>query len=93
MTVAQLKKKLHSAIDASENEALLKAINELLSKNLRHAELLLPGKPMTENTLKSIVAEAEAEYKAGNSYSHDEILKMTKQWGKKKLPNSMVPFS
>lgn len=84
MTVNQLKKKLHNAIDENENEALLKAINLLLKSESRHAELVIPGKPMTEETLRGLVQESEADYKAGYFYTHDEVLELAKQWKKKK---------
>lgn len=84
MTVPQLKKQLHDAIDDTENEALLKAINALLASGAKHPELILPGEPMSEETFISLVNEAEEDYKAGKYFSHEDVLKEVAKWGKKK---------
>lgn len=72
MSFIELKKILVSKIAETEDEELLKMVYRLLNSGSDVYQL--------SEEQASILNEAQAEYKAGNYITHDELLKELNKW-------------
>lgn len=77
MGTSQLKKELHEFIDNAD-ERLLYLVYGLFQADQQ--DYTLPGKPMSEDVLKSRVRAAKARIKAGQFTTQEDLEREMEEW-------------
>lgn len=77
MSTAQLRKELHEYIDRADDR-LLKLVRGLFQAD--HDNFILPGEPMSDETLKRRVRAAKSRISAGQFTSQEDLESEMEEW-------------
>lgn len=78
MGAAQIREELYQYIE--EADARLLKMLYAVAKEYTHDEYTLPGKPMSQETLKSRIQDSKSRIKAGQFTTHEDLEKEMEEW-------------